>query len=149
MNYMNCFLRRFMIVSVAVLGMASSILAAESKTTTERIAKIKVVKTVAGKKTEIATQIVFQPGKRAEMKIGGTKSGDTTSTIEIAVNSKLNEQPIQHLIEVKIIEQTGNQEPSIMSAPKLLTQESRQASIRVGQENGDGIEIDLIVEPVK
>lgn len=149
MNYMTCFLGRFMIVSVAVLGMASSILAAESKTTTERIAKIKVVKTIAGEKTEIATQIVFQPGKRAEMKIGGTKSGDTTNTIEIVVNPRLNEKPIQHLIEFKIIEQIGNEEPSILAAPIILTQEGQQASIQIGEKNGDGISIDLIVEPVK
>lgn len=115
----------------------------------ERLAKIKVTKQLSGKKTETATQIVFQPGKRAEMKVVGTKSGDTTSSIEIVVNSMMDKQPLQHLIEVKMKEQIGDQEPSILAAPKVLTLEGQTASIYIGEENGDGIKIDLLVEPVK
>lgn len=144
----------FSLIALALMTMPNLLSASAEEVTagsakSERIAKIKVVKQLAGKKTETATQIVFQPGKRAEMKIGGTKSGDSTSRIEIVVNSMLDKQPHQHLIEVKIMEQIGDNEPSILSAPKLLTHDGQPASIQIGEENGDGIKIDLIVEPVK
>ncbi|MBL9091181.1 MAG: hypothetical protein JNL96_08145 [Planctomycetaceae bacterium] len=119
-----------------------------ASTTSERIVKIKVVRLSAGTKTETNTQVVFQPGKRAKLRIGGSKSDDTTNSIEIVVNP-LEKQPRQHLIEVKIIEEIGDQEPSILAAPKLLTHEGRRASIQIGEENGDGIKIELLVEPVK
>lgn len=146
-------MKKITLIALALLATAKLPITSADESTgttpTERLAKIKVAKQVSGKKTETATQIVFQPGKRVEMKIGGAKSGDTTSSIEIVVNSMMDKQPLQHLIEVKVMEQKGDNEPSIFAAPKLLTLEGQPASIQIGEDNGDGIKIDLLVEPVK
>lgn len=115
----------------------------------ERVVKMNFVKQKAGQKSELAAELKFQPGKRAKFKVGGAKSNDTTTTIELAVDSKLNEQPVQYLFEVKVIEQNGNEEPSILAAPKLVADQSQQACIQIGEENGDGIKIELVVEQVK
>lgn len=149
MNKFTFSLIAFALMTTLNLPSASAEEATAVSTTSELIAKIKLVRQLAGKKTETATQVVFQPGKRAEIKIGGTKSGDTTSSIEIVVKSMLDKQPPQHLIEVKMKEKIGDNKPSMLSAPKLLTLEGQPASIQVGEENGDGIKIELLVEPVK
>ena len=117
--------------------------------TTDRVVKIKVVKQLGGKKTETATQVAFAPGKKAEMKLGGSKSGDKTSSIELAVDSTSGVLPRQHLIEIKVKEQVGDKAPSLLAAPKLLTLEGQPASIQIADENGDGIKIEVLVESVR
>lgn len=116
---------------------------------TDRVVIIKVVKQSGGKKTETATRVAFTPGKKAEVKLGESKSGDKTSSIELVVDSISGARPPQHLIEIKVKGHVGDKAPSLLAAPKLLTLEGQPASIQIADENGDGIKIEVLVESVK
>ena len=110
----------------------------------ERVAKIEVLKREKGEpKVVLASpKIVFIPGQEARLEMG-----DETRRLELAVRSLLNEKPMQHEVDVRIVRDPEGKKPVVMAAPKITLIDGATGSVVIGNPEGSALEINVTVGP--
>ena len=96
---------------------------------------------------DMETQMVFRPGKKAEM-TACVKSGNKTYSLEMTVNSILDDKSTFHVIEAKFIEKLGNAKPQILHHPRVRTVERVPAVVEIRSVDGEGFSFEILIEPI-
>jgi hypothetical protein len=116
-----------------------------------RLAALKVSERQKDKPETVLSQptLVFLIGQRNYAVIVGALGGNKIRYLGIMVRSLPNKKPIEHVVEVEMIEVSESQDPVVLAAQSMTVADRKKGSILVTEADGSILRVDATVSPVK
>jgi hypothetical protein len=170
MKFLNRVSRRVVFASAALLGLVAllgivpwRLVAAEpvvptapmaprlpptaSKTTAPQYAatiKVSIGPKDRPKDVLCAPTLVYLVGREAYF-----QSGDQSRRIEVSVESDQAKKPVEHSVQVKLIEKPESKTPNILMAPRVTLVDGQDCIVKTAEANGDELEIAVAIAQFK
>jgi hypothetical protein len=121
-----------------------------------RVASVQITMQPAGQsasQTLTAPRLTFNPGQKAQIKADAVKLGDKTLGIEINLETLaetlVNEQPLQHVVEIRLTELHGAGKPIWLASPKITVFDGQPAHLALVELDGQTLSVDALIVPAK
>jgi hypothetical protein len=118
--------------------------------TQQRLAALKVLERRKDKPETVLARpnLVFPIGQRSNAVIAGALAGNKIRYLGIMVRSLPDRKPIEHVVEVEMIEVSESQDPVVLAAQSVTIADRKTGSILVTEPDGSILRVDATVSPV-